>query len=115
MALMDATRMGFADAIFDLVICSHVLEHVPDYISALSEIRRVLKGDGLALIDVPFSNKEKSIKLEKPDHQGHWHEFGKDIMNRIAQAGFDVEKKLYSSSRDNDDPENQFFAARKTS
>jgi SAM-dependent methyltransferase len=113
MALMDATMTGFADASFDIIICSHVLEHVPDYQAALRELRRVLKDDGAALIDVPFSRRQNSIRLEKPDHQGHWHEFGMDIRDRIFEAGFHVETKAYSESRELSDPDNQFFIARK--
>lgn len=79
MVKMDATRMAFPDECFDLVICSHVLEHVPDYGRALAEIRRVLAVDGRAVIDVPFGNSPASLPLAKPDHQGHCHCFGWDI------------------------------------
>ncbi len=113
MADMDARDMSFSDSSFDLVICSHVLEHIPDYEKALSEIRRVLKEGGTAFIDVPFTDKDKSKMLEKPDHQGHWHEFGIDFADIIRKAGFDVETRVYSSLRDPSDPDNLFFVARK--
>ena len=46
-------RLPFADGTFDKVICSEVLEHIPDYESVLSEIRRVLKAGGLFAVSVP--------------------------------------------------------------
>jgi SAM-dependent methyltransferase len=49
----DALRLPFADSCFDAVICSEVLEHIPDYRAALIEIRRVLKPDGRLCISVP--------------------------------------------------------------
>ncbi len=45
--------LPFADGTFDKVICSEVLEHIPDYESMLSEIRRVLKRGGLFAVSVP--------------------------------------------------------------
>ena len=49
----SALSLPFADASFDKVICSEVLEHIPDYRAALGEIRRVLKPAGLLCISVP--------------------------------------------------------------
>ncbi|MBN1200237.1 MAG: class I SAM-dependent methyltransferase, partial [Anaerolineae bacterium] len=43
---IDAQAIPFADAAFDAVIANHMLYHVPDRASALSEIRRVLKPGG---------------------------------------------------------------------
>ena len=40
---------------FDMVICNHVLEHVPDMKQCLSEIYRVLKEGGIAILQTPFS------------------------------------------------------------
>ncbi|MEO0786120.1 MAG: class I SAM-dependent methyltransferase, partial [Pseudomonadota bacterium] len=55
----DATRLEFADDAFDAVICSEVLEHLPDYDAALAEIRRVLKPDGRLCITVPHAWPER--------------------------------------------------------
>lgn len=49
----DICNMSFADGTFDLVWCSHILEHVADDHKAMREIHRVLKPYGLAVIQVP--------------------------------------------------------------
>src|SRR5260221_4896310 len=43
---LDAESLPFADRTFDVVLANHMLHHVPDVDAALSEFRRVLKGDG---------------------------------------------------------------------
>ena len=55
MVKMDITAIDWPDASFDIVYCSHVLEHIPDDRKAMSEIFRVLKPGGWALIQVPLS------------------------------------------------------------
>ena len=49
----DATQMPFPDASFDKVLCSEVIEHIPDADAAVREIRRVLKPGGMLVISTP--------------------------------------------------------------
>ncbi len=49
----DVTRLPFADASFDIVICSEVLEHIPDHAQAIAEIIRVLKPGKSLVVSVP--------------------------------------------------------------
>lgn len=49
----DITIMPFENDYFDHIVCIHVLEHIHDDRKAISEIRRVLKDKGHALIAVP--------------------------------------------------------------
>jgi SAM-dependent methyltransferase len=49
----DAHKLPFPDATFDRVICSEVLEHIPDDLSAMSELTRVLRPGGTMAVTVP--------------------------------------------------------------
>jgi SAM-dependent methyltransferase len=51
---MDLTDLWFRDKLFDLVICNHVLEHIPDDRKAMRELLRVCKVGGIGLLNVPF-------------------------------------------------------------
>jgi SAM-dependent methyltransferase len=52
---IDVSKIDFEDNYFDILICNHVIEHVPDYLLAIKEISRVLKDDGFAIIQTPYS------------------------------------------------------------
>ena len=55
MVRMDITDIQYPDGYFDVVYCSHVLEHVPDDKKAMREFRRVLKQNGWAILLVPIT------------------------------------------------------------
>lgn len=55
----DINHLPFADECFDLVICSEVLEHIPDHFQALDELVRVLKDGGGLVVSVPRYLPEK--------------------------------------------------------
>ena len=58
----EATKLPFDSDYFDLVVCSHVLEHIENDALALSEIKRVLKKSGLAILGVPsFGSRENEL------------------------------------------------------
>lgn len=67
----DATRLDFADNTFDVVICSEVLEHLPDYDAALVEIRRILKPDGRLCVTVPRAWPERLCWRLAPPPDGY--------------------------------------------
>ena len=46
-------NLPFADGVFDLILCNHVLEHLVDPIPAMKEIRRITSTRGLIIIGVP--------------------------------------------------------------
>ncbi len=101
MTTMDITRIQFADDSFDAIICNHVLEHIIDDARAMSELHRVLKPGGWAILQVPISRlldrtyEDFSIAdtaaREAAFGQGdHVRIYGKDYPARLARAGFAV-------------------------
>ena len=59
LAAADITMLPFPDGCFDIVICSEIMEHVPDEKKAASEIARVLKPGGQMALSVPRRLPEK--------------------------------------------------------
>lgn len=55
----DIKNLPFASASFDCVICSEVLEHIPDHENALNELVRILKPQGNLVVSVPRYFSEK--------------------------------------------------------
>ncbi len=55
----DITRLPFADNTFDIVICSEVMEHIPDHENAAKEIVRVLKPGSSLVVSVPRYTPER--------------------------------------------------------
>lgn len=98
-AVVDVTNIHFPDAHFDLLICNHVLEHVPDDHKALSETYRVLKRGGLAIFSVPMSKAAKTweppagmppAEVERICGWDHKRYYGQDFGQRLASAGFEA-------------------------
>lgn len=64
----DATHLQFDSESFDIVIANHILEHIPNDDVALQQLYRVLKPNGVAILQVPYSKKlqqtieDKTIK-----------------------------------------------------
>ncbi len=82
-----------------MVLCSHVLEHVPEDRVAMREINRLLAPEGIALIQVPISGDEtlEDLSLTDPEQRGqlygqedHVRSYGRDISDRLSQAGLRV-------------------------
>ncbi|MCF8104645.1 MAG: class I SAM-dependent methyltransferase [Desulfohalobiaceae bacterium] len=89
----DCLALPFSDQAFDIVICSEVLEHLPDYHSALLEMRRVLKAKGLLALSVPSYWPERICWALSPEYRhdpgGHLRIFKtKPLTLEIKRLGF---------------------------
>jgi SAM-dependent methyltransferase len=89
------------DANWDLIICSHVLEHV-DYRKALRELHRVLAPGGALLALFPivdaWPHDYEAAQIRSPRDRGlhfgkenHLRRFGASVRGEFAKAGFMLE------------------------
>ncbi len=85
----DITALPFSDAAFDLVICSEVLEHIPNHGQAISEAVRVLKPGKILALSVPREVPERICwVLSEAYHQeagGHVRIYGKAELLRMTE------------------------------
>ena len=90
--LSNINFLPFEENSFDNIICIHVLEHIEDDAKAMSELYRVLKTSGTAVICIPETNQERTIEFgfEDPTKSHHWRDYGLDVKERLADAGFQV-------------------------
>jgi len=80
------TGMPFAPAIFDIVLCSEVLEHVPEDDKAVSELRRVLKPGGVLVVTVPY---QKRFWAEDDEYVAHVRRYDPgELEQKLRHAGF---------------------------
>ena len=98
---IDITQIPFDDQSFDVILCSHVLEHITDDVLAMNELFRVMKIGGWGIFQVPIDyNREttyEDFSLTTPEQrlkafgQGdHVRWYGHDYKNRLEEAGFKV-------------------------
>lgn len=109
---MDICNIPFNRNYFDIIICNHVLEHITDEKKALSEIFRVLKPGGWAILQVPvdtsiiktYEDETITSPRERELHFGqydHVRVHGLDYSKRLEDAGFTVKKDEYLNEIDN--------------
>jgi predicted SAM-dependent methyltransferase len=106
MVQMDITDIKYPDEYFDVIYCSHVLEHVKDDKKAIREFYRIIKKSGWAVILVPinadktmedFSFESAAERLEHFGQEDHLRQYGPDFKDRLKEAGFEV--KVYSANK----------------
>ena len=102
MVRIDITDIQYPENSFDVIICSHVLEHVTSDRKAMAELYRVLKPGGWAILQVPLSVtlketfEDKSVVIEKDRERvfgqfDHVRIYAKDdYKNRLESVGFNV-------------------------
>jgi SAM-dependent methyltransferase len=101
----DLHNIPLEDNRFDVVFCNHVMEHVDDAIQCMSELYRVMKPGGWAIMQVPqdltreltYEDKTITSPAEREKHfwqKDHVRLFGRDYPQWLEKAGFIVESFL---------------------
>jgi len=96
---LNIEKIALPDASYDVIVCSHVLEHVDDYF-ALAEMYRVLRPGGSLYVMAPviegWERTYENDAIDTPHLReiyfgqiDHVRFYGSDIRKRIADAGFE--------------------------
>lgn len=96
----DITNMPFEDEKFDIVWCSHVLEHSYDPITSLKELSRVCKKGGYVLIVVPYPTPHSEVHCGVNDLKLNIMDNANSCLNNIKENGFNVEQHYMMNIRE---------------
>ena len=109
--MYDITDITVQDESFDLIICYHILEHIDDDIKAMKELIRVLKSNGICLVQTPFkegeiyedetiiSPEQRVVHFGQSDHVRIYSVEGLKI--RLQSVGFEVEVRNFVALPEN--------------
>lgn len=116
----DIQNLTYESNLFDVVLTSDVLEHVPDTVKSLREVYRVLKPGGAFILTIPSVHGRQSkvkasvkdgkiVQLDTASFHGAgqedylvWHEFGDDFLSITESVGFKSYELFSSTSSDTD-------------
>jgi SAM-dependent methyltransferase len=104
----DICNLPFQDNQYDVILCNHVLEHIPDDTKAMQELYRVLKPNGMAILQIPqdlsrattFSDDSIVDQKERAKIFGqydHVRIYGRDYFDKLRSIGFKVVEEDYTS------------------
>lgn len=101
----DITNISSESEKFDLIVCYHILEHIIDDKKAMSELYRVLKKGGTALIQTPFKDGEIYEDYSMVTPEDRLKHFGQkdhvriysvsELKERLQNAGFKTKVKVF--------------------
>jgi SAM-dependent methyltransferase len=105
----DICNLPFQDNQYDIILCNHVLEHIPDDTKAMQELCRVLKPGGMAILQIPqdlyravtFEDDTITDKDERAKIFGqydHVRIYGRDYFDKLRSVGFKVEEVDYTAN-----------------
>jgi SAM-dependent methyltransferase len=105
----DISKLPFEDNSFDVILCNHVLEHIPNDTKAMQELFRVMKVGGMGIFQIPqdlsrektFEDNSITDKKERAKIFGqydHVRVYGRDYFDKLRSIGFKVEEVDYTSN-----------------
>lgn len=83
--LADMNRLPFPSHAFDTVVCLEVLEYLPDPLSGLSELHRVLQPGGRLIVSLPFLHRWD-------DPHDYWRLTLPGLRHLLERAGFQIKE-----------------------
>ncbi len=103
----DICNLPFEDNSYDLILCNHVLEHIPDDTKAMQELYRVMKPGGMGIFQIPQDlNRETTFEdnsITDPKERAmifgqydHVRVYGKDYFDKLRSIGFRVVEEDYT-------------------
>ena len=103
----DICDLPFEDNTFDVILCNHVLEHIPNDTKAMQELFRVMKPNGWGIFQIPqdlkrretFEDDSITDKKERGRIFGqydHVRIYGRDYFDKLRSVGFAVEEVDYT-------------------
>jgi len=109
----DICYLPFEDNTYDVILCNHVLEHIPDDTKAMQELYRVLKPGGMAILQIPQDlSREYTFEddsITDPEERAtifgqydHVRVYGRDYFDKLRAIGFEVNEVNYTSKLDNE-------------
>ena len=110
----DICNLPFKDDEFDVILCNHVLEHIPDDAKAMQELYRILKPGGMGIFQIPqdlsrevtFEDDSITDKKERAkifDQYDHVRVYGRDYFDKLRSIGFKVDEVDYTSTLSEED------------
>ena len=104
----DICNLPFKNDTFDVILCNHVLEHIPDDTKAMEELYRVMKQGGYGILQIPqdldrattFEDNSITDKKERAKIFGqydHVRVYGRDYFDKLSQIGFKVDAVDYTA------------------
>ena len=105
----DICNLPFKDNSYDIILCNHVLEHIPDDTKAMQELYRVMKPSGYGIFQIPqdlkraktFEDDSITDKAERAKIFGqydHVRVYGRDYFDKLRSVGFKVEEVDYTAT-----------------
>lgn len=88
----DITDIPVPDGSFDAILCTEVLEHVPDAVAALKEFTRILKPGGILLLTAPFASLTHFAPYHFCGYSKYWYQ------HHLPRLGFEIEMLEHNGS-----------------
>ncbi|EKF55413.1 methyltransferase [Galbibacter marinus] len=105
----DICNLPFEDNQYDVILCNHVLEHIPDDRKAMQELYRVMKPGGWGIFQIPLDMQRSTTfqddRITDPKERAkifgqydHVRVYGMDYFEKLRSVGFQVEEVLLQNT-----------------